>query len=504
MFELEKVESAGAQIKVIGVGGCGCNAVNNMISAQLKGVEFLSCNTDIQTLRSSLSSGRIQIGAKLTRGLGAGGSPDIGRSAALESEKDLRATLEDTDMVFITAGMGGGTGTGASPILARIAKEAGALVVAVVTRPFHFEGKRRNSQAESGIERLREHVDALIVIPNDKLLAVSDKRTPLSEAFKMADEVLRQAVQGVTDLIFRPGMINVDFADIRTVMGSAGTAIMGIGVGRGDNRAAAAAQLAIQSPLLDVPIAGARGILFNVTASPNVGIHEVDEAATIIRTIADPDATIIWGHVINPEMEDTVQITVIATGLSLLPRTGAGKPSSPLRLSPSRAPRDPPPGESPAGKSRRSVPSPRRRICFEEAARPPLPSTRPPPSGGGGRNNPTALRPAPTRFPLLEDLPGGRELDPRSSPRGSTGLGAGFPKRLRRGSGEPGVPIRLLRPPPSGRGGGAVLPLADSGPVRRLGCPDPSLSRRDGEHLLRGGLGLLGGVAPASGDPNES
>jgi len=331
LFELERPHRE--IIKVVGVGGGGGNALNHIIRSGVQGVEFIAANTDAASLNLSEADTRIPLGRQLTRGLGAGANPEVGEKAALESQDEARVLFEGTDMVFITAGMGGGTGTGASPILARIAKEAGALVVAVVTRPFHFEGKRRNSQAESGIERLREHVDALIVIPNDKLLAVSDKRTPLSEAFKMADEVLRQAVQGVTDLIFRPGMINVDFADIRTVMGSAGTAIMGIGVGRGDNRAAAAAQLAIQSPLLDVPIAGARGILFNVTASPNVGIHEVDEAATIIRTIADPDATIIWGHVINPEMEDTVQITVIATGLSLLPRTGAGKPSSPLRLS---------------------------------------------------------------------------------------------------------------------------------------------------------------------------
>ncbi len=330
LFELERPHRE--IIKVVGVGGGGGNALNHIIRSGVQGVEFIAANTDAASLNLSEADTRIPLGRQLTRGLGAGANPEVGEKAALESQDEARALFEGTDMVFITAGMGGGTGTGASPILARIAKEAGALVVAVVTRPFHFEGKRRNSQAESGIERLREHVDALIVIPNDKLLAVSDKRTPLSEAFKMADEVLRQAVQGVTDLIFRPGMINVDFADIRTVMGSAGTAIMGIGVGRGDNRAATAAQLAIQSPLLDVPISGARGILFNVTASPNVGIHEVDEAATIIRTIADPDATIIWGHVINPEMEDTVQITVIATGLSPLPRTGAGKPSPALSL----------------------------------------------------------------------------------------------------------------------------------------------------------------------------
>jgi cell division protein FtsZ len=314
LFELDRPQRE--VIKVVGVGGGGGNALNHIVRSGVSGVEFIAANTDAASLKLSEAENRVALGRNLTRGLGAGANPEVGEKAAQESNEEIRALFEGADMIFLTAGMGGGTGTGASPILARVARDAGALVVAVVTRPFHFEGKRRNSQAEAGIQKLRENVDALIVIPNDKLLAISDKRTPLSEAFKMADEVLRQAVQGVTDLIFRPGLVNVDFADIRTVMSSAGTAIMGIGVGHGDKRAATAAHAAIHSPLLEVPIAGARGILFNVTASPNVGIHEVEEAANIIHSIADTEASIIWGNVIDPEMEDTVQITVIATGLA--------------------------------------------------------------------------------------------------------------------------------------------------------------------------------------------
>ncbi len=237
MFELEKMESLGAQIKVIGVGGCGCNAVNNMINAKLKGVEFLSCNTDIQTLKSSLSSNRVQIGTKLTRGLGAGGNPDAGRSAALESEKELRAALEDADMVFITAGMGGGTGTGASPVVAQIAKEMGILTVAVVTKPFPFEGKRKMVQAEAGEKELTENVDALIVIPNNRLLSMAGKNVPLLDAFKLADNILINAVKGISDLINNTGLVNVDFNDVRAVMIEKGKALMGIGYGSGEDRA---------------------------------------------------------------------------------------------------------------------------------------------------------------------------------------------------------------------------------------------------------------------------
>ena len=320
MFELEKMESVGAQIKVIGVGGCGCNAVNNMINAKLKGVEFLSCNTDIQTLKSSLSSNRVQIGTKLTRGLGAGGNPDAGRSAALESEKELRASLEDADMVFITAGMGGGTGTGASPVVAQIAKELGILTVAVVTKPFPFEGKRKMVQAEAGEKELTENVDALIVIPNNRLLSMAGKNVPLLDAFKMADDILINAVKGISDLINNTGLVNVDFNDVRAVMIEKGKALMGIGYGSGEDRAAMAAQSAISSPLLeDMDIHGAKGLLINITSSPSITMNEIHEASSLIQAAAHDDANIIWGVVIDENMTDQIAITVVATGFANKP-----------------------------------------------------------------------------------------------------------------------------------------------------------------------------------------
>ncbi len=320
MYELEKVESMGAQIKVIGVGGCGCNAVNNMINAKLKGVEFIACNTDIQTLKSSLSTGRLQIGTKLTRGLGAGGSPDIGRSAALESEKELRAALEGTDMVFITAGMGGGTGTGASPVVAQVAKDMGILTVAVVTKPFPFEGKRKMSQAETGEKELAESVDAIIVIPNNRLLSMAGKNVPLLEAFRMADEILINAVKGISDLINNTGLVNVDFNDVKAVMIEKGKALMGIGCGTGENRAAVAAQAAISSPLLeDMDIHGAKGLLINITSGPSITMNEIHEASSLIQAAAHEDANIIWGVVIDQELGDQVAITVVATGFANKP-----------------------------------------------------------------------------------------------------------------------------------------------------------------------------------------
>jgi len=320
MFELEKMESVGAQIKVIGVGGCGCNAVNNMINAKLRGVEFLSCNTDIQTLKSSLSSNRVQIGTKLTRGLGAGGNPDTGRSAALESEKELRAAFEDADMVFITAGMGGGTGTGASPVVAQIAKDMGILTVAVVTKPFPFEGKRKMSQAEIGEKELTENVDALIVIPNNRLLSMAGKNVPLLDAFKMADDILINAVKGISDLINNTGLVNVDFNDVRAVMVEKGKALMGIGYGSGENRAAVAAQSAISSPLLeDMDIHGAKGLLINITSSPSITMNEIHEASSLIQSAAHDDANIIWGVVIDENMTEEIAITVVATGFANKP-----------------------------------------------------------------------------------------------------------------------------------------------------------------------------------------
>lgn len=317
-------------IKVIGVGGGGNNALNHIIRNGIKGVEFISANTDVAHMELSEAGLRIVLGRELTRGLGAGANPEIGEKAAVESREEIRDAVEGADMVFITAGMGGGTGTGASPVIAKIAKESGALVVAVVTKPFMFEGKRRITQALAGIERLREEVDALIVIPNDRLLELADKKTSLVEAFKLADDVLRQAVDGVTSLILKPGLINVDFADLKTVMSNAGSAIMGIGEAQGENRAAVAAKNAINSPLMEAPITGAKGVLFNVIGGPSVTIHEVNEVSEVIRSAVDEDAQMIWGHVLEPNMEDRLQVIAIATGFSYLqqPQQGLGSKGS--------------------------------------------------------------------------------------------------------------------------------------------------------------------------------
>jgi cell division protein FtsZ len=303
-----------AQIKVIGVGGGGGNAVNRMINEGLGGVEFISVNTDNQALMMSKAKTRVRIGDKLTRGLGAGGNPEIGRKAAEESSDELYEVIRGADMVFIASGMGGGTGTGASPVIAQIAKELGALTIGVVTRPFSFEGARRAQAAEAGIEALKSQVDTLIVIPNDRLLQIADKRASLQQAFSLADDVLRQGIQGISELITVPGLINLDFADVRTIMSEGGAALMAIGEGRGENRAQDAAEAAIHSQLLDISIDGARGILFNVTGGPDMSLFEVNEAAEIIRRTAHPDANIIFGAVIDPNLQDTLRITVIATG----------------------------------------------------------------------------------------------------------------------------------------------------------------------------------------------
>ena len=315
IFQLDKSSFPAREvIKVVGVGGAGNNALNHIIRGGVSGVEFIAANTDIAHLELSEATCRIILGKELTKGLGAGSDPEIGCKSAMESREELRAVVEGADMVFVAAGMGGGTGTGAAPVIAGIAKEAGALVVAVVTLPFTFEGRRRIRQASYGIEQLRDKVDALIIIPNDRLLGITDKKTSVNDAFRMADGVLHQAVQGVTDLIKRPGLVNVDFADVKTIMSNAGTAIMGIGEGYGEKRAATAAFNAINSPLMDSKMSGAKGILFNITGGASVGIHEINEAISIITEAADEDAFIIWGHVFDPEMEDSIQITVIATG----------------------------------------------------------------------------------------------------------------------------------------------------------------------------------------------
>lgn len=305
-----------ANIKVIGVGGGGNNAVNRMVDNQIKGVQFLAVNTENQVLELSKADVTIQIGEKVTKGLGAGANPQIGEEAAQESREEITKALEGADMVFVTAGMGGGTGTGAAPIVAECAKEVGALTVGVVTKPFAFEGKRRRAAAEKGIEFLTQKVDTIIVIPNDKLLQVVDKKCSVSDAFSKADEVLRQGIKGISDLIQIPGLINLDFADVKTIMTNQGEALMGIGEGTGENRAADAAKMAINSPLLETSIDGAKGILLNISGSSELGIFEVNEAAQIISDAADPDANIIFGSVIDESLGDTVQITVVATGFN--------------------------------------------------------------------------------------------------------------------------------------------------------------------------------------------
>ncbi len=308
-----------ANIKVIGVGGGGNNAVNRMIQAGLKGVTFYSVNCDAQALNFSLTEHRIQIGAKLTKGLGAGADPEIGFKAAEESREELSQALRGADMVFVTAGMGGGTGTGGAPVVAEIAKELGALTVGVVTRPFTFEGKKRAFQSDKGIQELKSKVDTLIIIPNDRLLQVVDRKASINEAFRIADDILRQGVQGISDLISVPGLINLDFADVKTIMAETGSALMGIGNAKGDNRAAEAARIAISSPLLETSIEGAKGVLLNITAGPSLGLFEVNEAAEIIQQAADPDANIIFGAVIDESLDDEIRVTVIATGFDTKP-----------------------------------------------------------------------------------------------------------------------------------------------------------------------------------------
>ena len=303
-----------ANIKVIGVGGGGSNAINRMIRYSLKGVEFIAVNTDAQALYHNEAANKINIGKVTTRGLGAGSDPSVGKSAAEESTEDIKQLLDGADMVFITCGLGGGTGTGAAPIIADIAKEMGILTVGVVTRPFTFEGPRRKNQADEGLQAFKQKVDTLIVIPNDRIKDIIDKKTPLTEAFMVVDDVLCQGVQGISDLITIHGMINVDFADVKTVMENAGSALMGIGYGTGEDRASEAARAAISSPLLEVDIEGAKGILFNITGGSDLSMFEVDEAARIITEAADPDATIIFGSVINESYTGEVKITVVATG----------------------------------------------------------------------------------------------------------------------------------------------------------------------------------------------
>jgi cell division protein FtsZ len=327
-----------AEIRVIGVGGGGTNAVNRMIAEGLRGVNFVAVNTDGQALLQSCASQKLRIGDKLTRGLGAGGDPTIGEKAAEESSEDLYDALVGADMVFITAGMGGGTGTGAAPIVARIAKETGALAIGVVTKPFTFEGTRRRQIADEGLAKLKDQVDTLIVIPNDRLLEVSDKKVTLQNAFRTADDVLRQGIQGISELITVPGLINLDFADVKTIMGVGGAALMAIGRGSGENRAVAAAETAIKNSLLDLSIEGAKAVLLNVSGGEDLTLDDVYQAADVVRTVADADVNLIFGAVINPELNNEIQITVIATGFSAMAKrqTGAGQAVGNVVTAPAR------------------------------------------------------------------------------------------------------------------------------------------------------------------------
>ena len=329
-----------ANIKVVGVGGGGCNALDRMIEEGLQGVEFIAVNTDAQALMLSKASTRVRIGDKLTRGLGSGGNSDVGKKAAEESSEELYEVLKGSDMVFITAGMGGGTGTGACSTVAQISKEVGALTIGVVTRPFTFEGSRRIQNAEGGITNLKEQADTLIVIPNDRLLQIVDKRANLQDAFRIADDVLHQGVQGISELITVPGLINLDFADVRTIMSEGGAALMAVGHASGDDRAREAAEKAISSQLLDITIDGARGILFNVTGGSDLTLFEVNQAAAIIKETAHPDVNLIFGAVIDPHMGDEVRITVIATGFERtgMPRRALENPTSRLEEVPARKP----------------------------------------------------------------------------------------------------------------------------------------------------------------------
>ncbi|NWF76509.1 MAG: cell division protein FtsZ [Nitrospirae bacterium] len=315
MFEIEEIKGQKAKIKVVGVGGAGGNAINNMIASNLQGVEFIAINTDMQALDTNLAPIKVQIGANLTRGLGAGSDPKIGREAALEDNSAIAEHLEGSDMVFITAGMGGGTGTGAGPVIANIAKELGAITVAVITKPFFYEGKIRYANAEEGIKELRQNVDTLIVIPNDKISMVVEKGTPLLKSFAVANDVLRQAVQGISDIILIPGLINVDFADVKTIIEDKGRGVMGSGYGKGENGATEAAKKAINNPLLEESsIEGAKGILVNITGGLELSLHDIQEAVSFIYDSAHEEVHLIFGAVINPDITDEVQVTVIATG----------------------------------------------------------------------------------------------------------------------------------------------------------------------------------------------
>ncbi|MBW8481023.1 cell division protein FtsZ [Actinomadura parmotrematis] len=398
-----------AVIKVVGIGGGGVNAVNRMIEEGLKGVEFIAINTDAQALLMSDADVKLDVGRELTRGLGAGANPDVGRKAAEDHREEIEEVLKGADMVFVTAGEGGGTGTGGAPVVANIARSLGALTIGVVTRPFSFEGKRRAMQAEAGIETLRDEVDTLIVIPNDRLLSISDRQVSVLDAFKAADQVLLSGVQGITDLITTPGLINLDFADVKSVMSGAGSALMGIGSARGDDRSVAAAEMAISSPLLEASIDGAHGVLLSISGGSDLGLFEINEAAQLVSNAAAPDANIIFGAVIDDALGDEVRVTVIAAGFDeLRPNKAATEPESKRLPAPPPRPTPPaPPAPNPIpsriGRSEPVTPPPAQPSVAQAAAAP-APAERPAP-------RPEPERPAPAPAAREEDRP---RPEPRS------------------------------------------------------------------------------------------
>ncbi|GAA4625168.1 hypothetical protein GCM10023196_028300 [Actinoallomurus vinaceus] len=371
-----------AVIKVVGIGGGGVNAVNRMIEEGLKGVEFIAINTDAQALLMSDADVKLDVGRELTRGLGAGANPDVGRKAAEDHREEIEEVLKGADMVFVTAGEGGGTGTGGAPVVANIARSLGALTIGVVTRPFSFEGKRRAMQAEAGIETLRDEVDTLIVIPNDRLLSISDRQVSVLDAFKAADQVLLSGVQGITDLITTPGLINLDFADVKSVMSGAGSALMGIGSARGDDRSVAAAEMAISSPLLEASIDGAHGVLLSISGGSDLGLFEINEAAQLVSNAAAPDANIIFGAVIDDALGDEVRVTVIAAGFDeIRPHNAPAPQAEPKRMSPPGRPAAPPPHVTPPRPVTPPSPPPPvpPRVAAVPAPTPaPLPASAPP------------------------------------------------------------------------------------------------------------------------------
>ncbi|GLY10570.1 cell division protein FtsZ [Pseudobacillus badius] len=379
MLEFDTNLDSLATIKVIGVGGGGNNAVNRMIEHGVQGVEFIAVNTDAQALNLSKAEVKMQIGSKLTRGLGAGANPEVGKKAAEESKEQIEEALRGADMVFVTAGMGGGTGTGAAPVIAQISKDLGALTVGVVTRPFTFEGRKRATQAASGIESMKAAVDTLIVIPNDRLLEIVDKSTPMLEAFREADNVLRQGVQGISDLIATPGLINLDFADVKTIMSNKGSALMGIGIASGENRAAEAAKKAISSPLLETSIDGAQGVIMNITGGTNLSLYEVQEAADIVASASDQEVNMIFGSVINENLKDEIVVTVIATGFkeSDLQQPKQSRPSfNQMKQQSAQTPVSPP----------------KREVRHEEAPQQEMPSRQPSQPAEDTLDIPTFLR----------------------------------------------------------------------------------------------------------------